>query len=82
MRFLIVDEAREPRAALAALLRARWPDAEMNEWDPDSQGSPREAIAHGDYSAVRLSGQIWDDAVIALDNAVSEMVAEICRDPS
>lgn len=81
MRFLIVDEAREPRAALAALLRARWPDAEMNEWDPDSQGSPREAIAHGDYSAVLLSAQVRDDAVIAWDDAAIAMVAEICGDP-
>jgi len=74
MRFLIVDEAREPRAALAALLRARWPDAEINEWDPGAQGGPREAIDHGGYSAVLLSAQRWDESVIA-------MVAEICREP-
>ncbi|MGH8736125.1 MAG: protein kinase domain-containing protein [Burkholderiales bacterium] len=74
MRFLVVDEAREPRAALAALLRERWPDAEINEWEPDSQGSPREAIAHGEYSAVLLSAWSWEDAPIA-------MVTEICRDP-
>ncbi|MGA8004679.1 MAG: protein kinase [Burkholderiales bacterium] len=74
MRFLIVDQAREPRAGLAALLRQRWPDAEINEWEPESQGSPREAIAHGEYSAVLLSARSWRDAPIA-------MVAEICRDP-
>jgi tRNA A-37 threonylcarbamoyl transferase component Bud32 len=74
MRFLIVGQAPEPRAALAALLRERWPDAEMNEWEPGSQGSPREAIAHGGYSAVLLSARSWEDAPIA-------MVAEICRDP-
>ena len=74
MRFLVVDEAREPRAALAALLRERWPDAEINEWEPDSQGSPREAIAHGEYSAVLLSARSRKDAPIA-------MVAQICKDP-
>jgi DNA-binding LytR/AlgR family response regulator len=74
MRFLIVDQAREPRAGLAALLRQRWPDAEINEWEPESQGSPREAIAYGEYSAVLLSARSWQDAPIA-------MVAEICRDP-
>ena len=73
MRFLIVDEAREPRAALAALLRERWPDAEIDDWEPDSQGSPRQAIAHGDYSAVLLSAPGWGDAVIAL-------VADIAKD--
>ena len=75
MRFLIVDEARESRAALAALLRERWPDAEIDEWEADSQGSPRDAIAQGDYSAVLLSVPGQDDAVIA-------MVAQICSDPS
>ncbi len=75
MRFLIVDEAREPRAALAALLRERWPDAEISNWAPDSQGSPREAIAHGDYSAVLLSAPSRSDAVIA-------MVADISSDAS
>jgi eukaryotic-like serine/threonine-protein kinase len=74
MRFLIVDEAREPRAALTALLRKRWPDAEVNEWDPDSQGSPRGAIMLGDYSAVLLSAQSPGEPEIA-------MVAEICKDP-
>jgi tRNA A-37 threonylcarbamoyl transferase component Bud32/FixJ family two-component response regulator len=74
MRFLIVDQAREPRAGLAALLRERWPDAEINEWEPATQGSPREAIAHGEYSAVLLSAQSGEDAPI-------EMVAEISRDP-
>jgi eukaryotic-like serine/threonine-protein kinase len=74
MRFLIVDEAREPRAALAALLRKRWPSAEVNEWDPDSQGSPRGAIMMGDYAAVLLSAQSLAEAVIA-------MVSEICKDP-
>jgi eukaryotic-like serine/threonine-protein kinase len=73
MRFLIVDEAREPRAALAGLLRKRWPDAEVNEWDPDSQGSPREAIRLGDYSAILLSAQSVSEAEIA-------MVSDICRD--
>ncbi len=74
MRFLIVDEAREPRALLAALLRKRWPSAEVNEWDLDAQGSPREAIMLGDYSAVLLSAQSLAEAVIA-------MVTEICKDP-
>ena len=74
MRFLIVDQAREPRAGLAALLRERWPDAEINEWEPDAQGSPREAITHGEYSAVLLSARSWEDAPIA-------MAAQICRDP-
>jgi tRNA A-37 threonylcarbamoyl transferase component Bud32/FixJ family two-component response regulator len=73
MRFLIVDEAREPRAALAALLRERWPDAEIDDWEPASQGNPSEAVARGDYSAVLLSAPSWGDAVIA-------MVADISQD--
>jgi tRNA A-37 threonylcarbamoyl transferase component Bud32/DNA-binding NarL/FixJ family response regulator len=74
MRFLIVDEARERRAALATLLRARWPDAEISAWDPEAQGSPREAIDHGDYSAVLLSAESWSESVIA-------MVAQISGEP-
>jgi len=75
MRFLISDEAREPRAALAALLRASWPDAEIEEWDPNMQGNPRRAIVGGGYSAVLLSAQAWGEPILGT-------VAEICRDPN
>ena len=57
MRFLIVDESSAFRDQLAAMLRARWPMAEAEQWDPRQRGSPREAIAGGSYSAVLLDAQ-------------------------
>ena len=54
MRFLIVDESREFRSALAGMLRARWPQAEIEDWNPRERGSPRSALEHGRYSAVLL----------------------------
>src|SRR5262245_3824963 len=54
MHFLIVDESSESRDALAAMLRARWPQATVDGWDPQRQGSPRAAIGQGLYSAVLL----------------------------
>ncbi|MGH8704206.1 MAG: protein kinase domain-containing protein [Burkholderiales bacterium] len=57
MRFLIVDDSSEFRIALAGMLRARWPDAETEEWDPRARGSPRAALAAARYSAVFLDSQ-------------------------
>jgi FixJ family two-component response regulator/aminoglycoside phosphotransferase (APT) family kinase protein len=54
MRILIVDESSESRAALAGLLRARWPEARLDEWDPRQHGNPADTIARGHYSAVLL----------------------------
>lgn len=54
MRFLIVDESREFRDALARMLRTRWPMAEVREWDPRTRGHPREALADGRTTAVLL----------------------------
>jgi FixJ family two-component response regulator/tRNA A-37 threonylcarbamoyl transferase component Bud32 len=57
MRILIIDESSESRAALAGLLRARWPEAQVDEWDPRRHGNPADAIARGRYSAVLLDSR-------------------------
>ena len=53
MRFLIVDESREFRSALAGMLRARWPEALVDEWDPRVRGRPP-APPRARYTAVLL----------------------------
>ena len=50
MRFLLVEEPGDFRSSLAAMLRTRWPDAEVEEWDPREKGMPRDE----DCSAVLL----------------------------
>ncbi len=40
MRFLIVDESSELRRLIAAMLHARWPRAQADEWDPRQRGRP------------------------------------------
>jgi tRNA A-37 threonylcarbamoyl transferase component Bud32/DNA-binding NarL/FixJ family response regulator len=54
MRFLIVDDSREFRDALARALRARWPAAEIEHWDPRERGQPGPALASRSYTAVLL----------------------------
>ena len=58
MRFLIVDESREFRSALAGMLRARWPEAQIDEWDPRQRGNPAGSLAREHYD---LEG-LWNDA--------------------
>jgi len=57
MRFLIIDESSEFRRALAAMLRARWPEAAVDEWDPRERGDARAALAKNRYDAVLLDSQ-------------------------
>jgi len=57
MRFLIVDDSREHRKMLAAMLRARWPSSQTEEWDPRAQGSPRAELELGRYDAALLEWQ-------------------------
>ena len=66
MRFLIVDPSSEFRSTLAGMLRARWPLAFTDEWDPRVHGSPAAALARERYAAVLLeagseaqAGQEW-----------------------
>ncbi len=40
MRFLIIDESSDFRGQTAAMLRARWPEAQVDEWDPRQRGNP------------------------------------------
>jgi FixJ family two-component response regulator/tRNA A-37 threonylcarbamoyl transferase component Bud32 len=54
MRLLIVDESREFRSTLAGMLRARWPDAQIEEWDPRERGNPQSTLLHEHYDAVLL----------------------------
>ncbi len=74
MRFLIVDESREFRGAVAGMLRARWPVAEIDEWDPRARGNPRAALEHGRYSAVLLDTEPAGEDGLA-------WVTDIGRDP-
>jgi FixJ family two-component response regulator len=54
MRFLIVVASAEFRRTLGDLLHARWPDAQVQEWDPAARGSPVAALTQDSYSAVLL----------------------------
>jgi FixJ family two-component response regulator/tRNA A-37 threonylcarbamoyl transferase component Bud32 len=54
MRFLIVDESGEFRRALAQMLRAHWPQAQTDEWDPAQRGNPAEILARERYDLVLL----------------------------
>ncbi|MEW6687994.1 MAG: protein kinase [Pseudomonadota bacterium] len=54
MRFLIVDHSSESRSTLAGMLRARWPEAQTDDWDPRQRGDLGNALAGGRYSAVLL----------------------------
>ena len=40
MRFLIVDESSDFRRLIAEMLRVRWPQAQVDEWDPRQRGYP------------------------------------------
>ncbi|HVC10088.1 MAG TPA: protein kinase, partial [Burkholderiales bacterium] len=42
---------------LAAMLRARWPSSQTEEWDPRAQGSPRAELKRGHYDAALLEWQ-------------------------
>ena len=54
MRFLIVDQSSEFRRALAGMLRARWPEAQTDEWDPRQLGNPAEVLDREHYDLVLL----------------------------
>ncbi len=64
MRFLIVDESDEFRRELAQMLRARWPEAQTDEWDPRRRGNPAASLAGGTYDLVLLDLQpAGEDAI-------------------
>ena len=73
MRFLIVDPSGEFRSTLAGLLRARWPLAFTDEWDPRAHGSPRAALARERYAAVLMAARAEGEEA---------WVAEVRRDPA
>jgi FixJ family two-component response regulator/tRNA A-37 threonylcarbamoyl transferase component Bud32 len=75
MRFLIVDHSSEFRGALAGMLRARWPAAQTEDWDPRQRGDPAGSLAAGGYSAVLLESQPAGEDGIA-------WVQRIRRDPA
>jgi FixJ family two-component response regulator len=54
MRFLLVDQSRDFRSAVSGMLRARWPGAAIEEWDPDERGNPQAAVHGAEYAAVLL----------------------------
>jgi len=57
MRFLIIDESSEFRRVLATLLRGRWPQARLEEWDPRQRGNPAGGLAREGYDMVLLDLQ-------------------------
>ena len=73
MRFLIVDESREFRSALAGMLHARWPEALIDEWDPRERGRPP-APPRERYTAVLLDVDPGDGSGIS-------WMADMLRDP-
>jgi serine/threonine protein kinase len=73
MRFLIVDPSGEFRSTLAGILRARWPLAFTDEWDPRAHGNPRAALARERYAAVLMAAEA---------EAGQDWVAEVRRDPA
>jgi tRNA A-37 threonylcarbamoyl transferase component Bud32/DNA-binding NarL/FixJ family response regulator len=54
MRFLLVDDSREFRSAVAGMLRARWPTATIEECAPGEQGMPERPLPPGGHAAVLL----------------------------
>jgi tRNA A-37 threonylcarbamoyl transferase component Bud32/CheY-like chemotaxis protein len=54
MRFLIVDPSRDLGGTVAGMLRARWPAAEIEQWDPRERGSPESALGQASYAAVLM----------------------------
>ena len=54
MRFLLVDASAEFRRTLSDMLYARWPDAQVEEWDPAAQGNPSALLARESFSAVLM----------------------------
>ena len=73
MRFLIVDESREFRSALAGMLHARWPEALIDEWDPRVRGRPP-APPRERYTAVLLD-------VDPADSSGLNWMADMLREP-
>ena len=57
MRFLIAGESSEFRRVLAGMLRARWPQARIDEWDLRQHGSPAASVARERYDLVLLESQ-------------------------
>jgi FixJ family two-component response regulator len=78
MRFLIVDDSSEFRVALGAMLRARWPEAELEDWDPVRRGSPAPRLAEARFSAVLLEARAGGNAA---GGDAMRWVQEVRRDP-
>jgi DNA-binding NtrC family response regulator len=57
MRFLVVDESSEFRRMLATMLLARWPSAQIDEWDPRKAGNPAPALVKMNCDAVLLEAR-------------------------
>jgi tRNA A-37 threonylcarbamoyl transferase component Bud32/CheY-like chemotaxis protein len=74
MRFLIIDESGPFRAALAGMLRWRWPEARIEEWDPRTPGDPGRSPVFEGYAAVLLDSEPAGKDGIA-------WVAQIRKDP-
>jgi len=74
MRFLLVDDSRDFRSAVAGMLRARWPSATIEEWAPRERGMPDRALPAATYAAILL--YVEPDAADAL-----RWMSEVVRTP-
>ncbi len=74
MHFLIVDESPELRTALGIMLCSRWPDADIDLYDPSERDALRDALAKGGVSALLLQAPFPGEDVVAL-------IRSICKDP-
>jgi hypothetical protein len=70
MHFLIVDESPELRTTLGIMLCARWPDADVDLFDPAERDALRDALAKGGVSALLLQAPFPGEDVMALIRSI------------
>lgn len=54
MKFLIIDDNAKSRSKLEQLLRQRWTDAEVTDWDPQGSGFPDATFDWSGYDLLLL----------------------------
>jgi tRNA A-37 threonylcarbamoyl transferase component Bud32/FixJ family two-component response regulator len=74
MHFIIVDESPELRTALGIMLCARWPDADLDLFDPTERDALQAVLDRGGVSALLLQAPFPGEDVVAL-------IRTVCRDP-
>ena len=74
MHFLIVDESPELRTTLGIMLCTRWPDADIDLFDPSERDALRDALAKGGVSALLLQAPFPGEDLVSL-------IRSICKNP-